>query len=545
MLFMNRDSKIENETLQSIRVFVLSLFGEDKRFKRDGLNPENIKDFINKNSDIHAAGEDFIQAFERIWLKNYPNIDLKRNVIKNLELPNLKEHNKSDVIQDDNSDPAVKGSSENPTVSISDTNNSETKISSPIPLNNHNPEIEKMSSSQNISDHNAAMNVLFHIKNAKAGHDYSGVIEKSDSVSSQLYFRSIRIPQELGLTSNDDRGEVTGIPANAGDHEITFQWSDDQISWLSGKCILMVNPDPRSLWQVNEPPADAPYQKAHTAEQLISCDSFKIVAASRRGRSHEHSGTFRDDDFFLDHNPNNGWSVIIVADGAGSARFSRQGSKLASQTFGEHIVTNLSSEVGLKLSSIVADWDNDPTSATNNFGTEFHYLFFSAATLAVQALNDEASSSGNNVKDYSTTLLAAAIKRNNTDTYLATFWMGDGAIVAYGPRRKVRLMGTPDAGEFAGQTRFLDRSSLSDQGFAKRTGIGRYADITSVILMTDGVSDPRFETDNGLANPDKWDLLWDEITPQLESDNPGANILKWLEFFSPGNHDDRTIAILW
>lgn len=544
---MEIGSKVENKSSQNISNVLWSLFGIKKEgvFQTRGTRQEAVEDFIKNNTDVRNAAEVFVQSVENIWLKYHPNMPLERNVVEKYLPPNITDTNKNNLIKKEKEDLLLNNSTS--------CSNKEAVYNSKIldqkdiknVVDSSSLHTENMTSIPTISDQNTLMKILFQVQNAKVGNDYIGKIEKVDDLSKQLYFRSIRIPPELGLTSNGDRGEVTGIPVIDGDHEITFQWSDDQLSWLSGKCILMVNPDPRSLWQVNEPPADAPYSKAHTDERLISYDSFKIVAASRRGRSHEHSGTFRDDDFFLDHNSDNGWSVIIVADGAGSATFSRQGSKLAAQTFGEHIVSNLSSEVGLKLSSILDDWDVDPTNATNNFGTEFHYLFFKAATLAVQALNDEASSTGNNVKDYSTTLLAAAIKRNKTDTYLATFWLGDGAIVAYGPRGKVRLMGTPDAGEFAGQTRFLDRSSLSDQGFAKRIGIGRYADITSVILMTDGVSDPRFETDNGLANPDKWDLLWDEITPQLESDNPGANLLKWLEFFSPGNHDDRTIAILW
>ena len=123
--------------------------------------------------------------------------------------------------------------------------------------------------------------------------------------------------------------------------------------------------------------------------------------------------------------------------------------------------------------------------------------------------------------------------------------MGDGAIAAYGPRGKVRLMGTPDSGEFAGQTRFLDRAALNDQGFGKRLGLGRYFGLNAVILMTDGISDPRFETDNGLADAANWDALWDEISPHLTSPDPANSLVEWLNFFTPGHHDDRTIAVLW
>lgn len=82
-------------------------------------------------------------------------------------------------------------------------------------------------------------------------------------------------------------------------------------------------------------------------------------------------------------------------------------------------------------------------------------------------------------------------------------------------------------------------------------------DFTALLLMTDGVSDPMFETDNNLNNTDKWDELWDKLHngfPEdeikgvvLSDDNEESQyqLLKWLEFWSPGNHDDRTIAILY
>lgn len=42
-----------------------------------------------------------------------------------------------------------------------------------------------------------------------------------------------------------------------------------------------------------------PFIKDHTDQRLISTEKFDLIAASRRGRSHEHAGTFRDDDFSL------------------------------------------------------------------------------------------------------------------------------------------------------------------------------------------------------------------------------------------------------
>ena len=68
--------------------------------------------------------------------------------------------------------------------------------------------------------------------------------------------------------------------------------------------------------------------------------------------------------------------------------------------------------------------------------------------------------------------------------------------------------------------------------------------------MSDGVSDPKFETDANLNNPDKWDALWDDLKENgvdLTDDNEASKdqLLDWLDFWAPGNHDDRTIAILY
>ena len=82
-------------------------------------------------------------------------------------------------------------------------------------------------------------------------------------------------------------------------------------------------------------------------------------------------------------------------------------------------------------------------------------------------------------------------------------------------------------------------------------------DFTALLLMTDGVSDPMFGTDAELNNIEKWNELWDKLKngfPEdnisgvdLSDDNERAKdqLLNWLNFWKPGEHDDRTIAILY
>ena len=63
--------------------------------------------------------------------------------------------------------------------------------------------------------------------------------------------------------------------------------------------------------------------------------------------------------------------------------------------------------------------------------------------------------------------------------------------------------------------------------------------------MTDGISDPIFETDSGLLNLAKWQKLYTELDPLMQIDAADTALLEWMHFFTPGHHDDRTMAVLW
>jgi hypothetical protein len=391
----------------------------------------------------------------------------------------------------------------------------------------------------------SASQPTFVLPNCNVGTEYAERIKGSDASGRELEIVDLRFPENFGLRFDPATQMARGVPALSGEYVLNLQWCLPGLPGVrSGECRLTSNPDPRSLWKVMEPDGLLPYRKKHLDHQLIRAGSFDIAAASRRGRSHEHGGTFRDDDFFVAATQDNGWAVLIVADGAGSAEFSREGSRIAVETAGRFLVDGLDGEFGTKVGTLVDGWDADPANA-DTIGEEFHYSFHRMALRAVEAIENEADARGAPVRSFATTLLAAAIRRDGDNTFLATFWIGDGAIVTYAPPPgTVKPMGTPDGGEFAGQTRFLERATLAD-GFAKRVSIGRHQNISSVILLTDGVSDPYFETDNGLADPSKWNALWNELSPLLSEEDPSTALAEWLHFFKQGHHDDRTIAMLW
>jgi serine/threonine protein phosphatase PrpC len=386
---------------------------------------------------------------------------------------------------------------------------------------------------------------IFNLPNCRVGNFYQGKITSNDN--DNIFVLDVKIPNSIGLTFEANTQTVSGVPLLDGEFDLNLQWkyrSGYSNENYSGSCRLISNPDPRSLWKVIEPSNSLPYSKSHLDKKIINADGYKIVAASRRGRSHEHSGSFRDDDFYISANEKDGWSVIIVADGAGSAKYSREGSRIACGVAGDFLVNNLALEFGSNIDGQIDQWEDD-TSSQNFIGSEFHYFFHKMAGAAINSIEKEASVMNAAVKDYSTTLLALVSRKTANSIFVASFWMGDGAIVAYGQDGSVKLMGVPDGGEFAGQTRFLDRQAISDISFGKRVRVGKFKDMKAMILMTDGVSDPYFESDSQLSDPKCWELLWKEIEPFLSDSSPDSKLLEWLHFFKPGHHDDRTIALMW
>ncbi|WP_277561050.1 PP2C family serine/threonine-protein phosphatase [Acinetobacter beijerinckii] len=386
----------------------------------------------------------------------------------------------------------------------------------------------------------------FQIPNARVGQIYQAKIQMQHPMQQPVYICAdrIEISDDLGLYFNQDMQQLQGTPLQAGEFKLNFQYkiNQEQVDWQQGEVTFIITPDPRSLWQINEPDANEPYQKSHSDSDYIQAENFKIAASSQRGRSHEHAGSFRDDDFLIRQIDNSDWAILIVADGAGSADFSRRGSQLAVQSMGQILLDDLKQRQA-HLDQLIAGWQvAEVDQQLQALGQQLQDLFYQAALTAVEAIEHEAHEQQVDVKKFSTTLLAAIVKQQPERTLISSFWIGDGAIAVYSPD-KIRLMGKPDGGEFAGQTRFLSRQVVNQ--FSAQVNIGYFQDCQAILLMTDGISDPRFETDAGLNNLQKWQQLWQEIQPKLQHEKPDQALLEWSKFFSAGHHDDRTLAVLW
>ncbi len=390
--------------------------------------------------------------------------------------------------------------------------------------------------------------VKFQVENARVGQFYNSKI----SISSAHDFNKIRFKAESfrfgkhDFYFDEESQTVRGEPEHAEEFEFTYQYSMDNATH-SGRCKLNIIPDPRSLWKVLEPEAGQPFIKDHTDQRLISTEKFDLIAASRRGRSHEHAGTFRDDDFSLFYIPDTEWSVITVADGAGSAIYSREGSRIAVDIVEKQFSGYLNAATITSLEEDLSQWqigqqDEVTKQIAKKLNEQFFNVYYDIYKSIIEEIELQAKASNVPAKAFSTTLLVAVVRQYQNRTFISTFSVGDGAIAVY-RRDSVRLMNVADGGEYAGQTQFLDRSIASD--FGTRIKIGHFNDIDAVLIMTDGISDPIFETEVGLGQHPLWTKMYQEIEPLFHQPDADVALLEWMHFFKPGHHDDRTMAVLW
>lgn len=334
---------------------------------------------------------------------------------------------------------------------------------------------------------------------------------------------------------------------------------------LEKKVSFVINQDPRKLWKTlpvdwdNMP--EPKYKNEDTQAEYVKVKTLTdgtpqkdIVAASKRGRSHAQESKPRDDHFKIKH-ISNGWYIMAVADGAGSAKLSREGSRIACEESVNFCIGELNNNKEFEDAIVKYDEhkDDSENDARKIVGDYIYKIVGTAAFKAHKAINAEAAMAKNQPKQYATTLLLTICKKFPFGWFLASFWVGDGAICLYDRQaHTAKILGVPDEGEYAGQTRFLTMPEIFKDAASlyQRLRFNIVNDFTALFLMTDGVSDPKFETDANLNNPDKWDALWNdlkengvELTDDIEASKD--QLLNWLDFWSPGNHDDRTIAILY
>lgn len=385
--------------------------------------------------------------------------------------------------------------------------------------------------------------------NASAGKPYSVRLPDVWGDDAQhVLIGAVTVPPETGLTYDAIAARLHGMPATPGEYDLLVALrlaGNHQRPEVERKFRLTINPDPRSLWKVLPSDPGLIFAKPDDTSSALDTPELRWLGASRRGRSHAHEAKPRDDDYRF-HRLDNGWHIVIASDGAGSARYSRRGSQLACEV----TLKFLSERLGDGLDASVSAWLS--LSAEDSWVRLKNDLYATLPGAALQtqkALAAEAAQHGAVTKDFNATYIVVIAKQFDEDWLVASFAIGDGGAGLIDGTGRLRLLSTPDGGEFAGQTVFVTMPGVFQDAAAimRRIHCCRVTSLKMIALMTDGVTDPKFETDANYENPDKWQPLHGEILAAVadtaDSPTAAANLLKWLDFWSPGNHDDRTIVV--
>ncbi|QJR35603.1 PP2C family serine/threonine-protein phosphatase [Gemmatimonas groenlandica] len=262
-------------------------------------------------------------------------------------------------------------------------------------------------------------------------------------------------------------------------------------------------------------------------------DGWSLLVASRRGRLHAHRGDHREDAgqlLLFDH----GWCAA-VADGAGSATYSRLGAAIAT-----HVATHTVRET---LHHGHAD-----TTQPSLLGRALE----AGATAANHALRDFAAKCGLALRDLRTTLLVAAHHGGR----IGLLQVGDGASAWLNADGTVSQPLSGAITEFSGEVAHFLPDDGAIEHLVQSLVIRDAAHCAALILATDGVEDPWYPFTRH-AGPLYAQLLHgvnDAVSaggvtsshpaPVLSASDPVHALIEWLAFEKRGENDDRTLCVI-
>ncbi|OJV22442.1 PP2C family serine/threonine-protein phosphatase [Dyadobacter sp. 50-39] len=407
------------------------------------------------------------------------------------------------------------------------------------------------------------------IPNSTVGKPYLAAIDFSRLGMNDLSYTEFESLDQYGLEYNNETESITGTPTKSGDFKIKMKFrvnGENEDSDLHEKLIsLIINADPKSLWK--DIPSDADRDEDWKLKNFWKPDNVTdfqplgekhIVVSSKRGRSHANVGSFRDDDFAFKELEGTGWSIVSVADGAGSASLARLGSKLACEFVVKHFEENFRGETILQLDDLIASNHQSQDETKQKDLDLFLYNSIGKAAFSIhKSLQDYADRLEVPLKDLHTTLIFVLLKKYSFGYAILSFGVGDCPIgLLNKDMTEIKLMNWLDVGEFGGGTRFITMPEIfSSSKFATRLGFKVIEDFSYLMLMTDGIYDPKFVVEANLEKLESWTKFLNDLYGENESHNVVQLIAKnvelpkqlseWMDFWSSGNHDDRTLAIVF
>ncbi|MEP7289606.1 MAG: PP2C family serine/threonine-protein phosphatase [Chloroflexota bacterium] len=264
---------------------------------------------------------------------------------------------------------------------------------------------------------------------------------------------------------------------------------------------------------------DVYYYPENFTTSLAGADGYQLVAASHRGKTHAHQGTFREDATAIATTAY--WNIIAVADGAGTAPLARVGSNLA---------------VTRAVAAMVAAMPDPP--ATEDISRAI-WAGLRAAYQAIRAFSTEHDVS---LGDLSTTLQLLIHWPQQTGCLLGVAHVGDGIVTAETPDGQYYLLTDPDTDpDESSRTLFLTSGPLRQ--WLERAKVYQFDEPLDIVaLMTDGLSGD-LEPYADLLHTNLFEALRDRVLcyplPQREQ-----ALLALISYDRRGSFDDRTVTVL-
>lgn len=432
------------------------------------------------------------------------------------------------------------------------------------------------------------------IPNATVNKKYTAIINLVKIGNNEIIYANFEGLENVGLQYNYQTETIQGIPTKSGDFNIKMLYrvnGEKEDAVLNEKSIaLIINADPKSLWKnIPSTKTDKNFWKEDNINAFQKLGDKHIVVASKRGRSHGNVGSFRDDDYAFKQLADTGWSIVCVSDGAGSATISRQGSAIACNEIIHYFEENLKEETLLHLDTLLSEYNsvskNKDAESINIIKTEnninninvtdtitpkngleaiqkkiklFLYNNLGQAALKThQKLEEFANKNEVQIKDLHSTLIFTLFKKYSYGYAILSFGVGDCPIAVLNKNKtEITLLNWLDVGEYGGGTRFITMPEIfSSDKFITRFNFKFLDDFSYLFLMTDGIYDPKFMVEANLEKTENWLAFLEDLQGKNEDnakvyfniDNKeiASQLSTWMDFWSPGNHDDRTLAIVF
>lgn len=396
---------------------------------------------------------------------------------------------------------------------------------------------------------------------AQQGRDYHVSLKK---LFPTINVVSVGGLEELGLSFSKRLSTLSGKPQKMGTFRFKLRFQPNRAGssrmlLLSKSATLYVRPDLRSTWNDVPTPKDIKYYKpdfvARTEtlpENMAGTSTREVFAVSERGRIHANNGLPRNADLALA--ASTGWIAAIVSDGSDRSEFSREGTRIASQTaaaalkagivkFNDRLNRAFSSYAEAEMRSKLF---NEPK-ILSRLLTEFLGPVFQKAYYEIEFA---ASYEHCDAQDYAATLSVMLYKKFSFGSAVIGASVGQCGMAVCDSSLNFYPLGYDSADDFVFRKSYLtDSGTCTDGELEKRITFRVLDDVMALFLMNNSLTRARLGSIVEQRDSARWDSTVRDLFSAInldENDDPKVleELRKWVNVWSPEHNGDRSIIML-